>query len=91
MKINWNIITFLIVLIIGSLTIINMYESIRDEVPRENNCLERELTYYRTVGGILTSSVETTKENSDYSKLKCIKWEEEPSISKVLLGQKLIE
>jgi len=71
--------------------IVIIYQTVRKEVPKENHCLEKELKYYRVVGGILSSSVETTKENSDYSKLKCVKWEEEPSMSKTLLGQRLIE
>ena len=48
MKINWNIVTLLIVLIVGGLTMITAYEKIRDDVPKENHCLEKELTYYRT-------------------------------------------
>jgi len=69
----------------------NLYNEIYKDIPKENHCLEKELTYYRTVGGLLTSTTETTKENADYSKMKCIKWEHELSFGSTLFGQRLIE
>lgn len=87
MRLIQGFIVVLIIVIVG----VSIYESVREEVPRENHCLEKELTYYRAVGGILKSDVKTTEQNSDYSIMKCIKWEEEPSLSKALLGQELVE
>lgn len=100
MKDNWNNIKLLGYLILASyiivmtlvlsFSIVEIYVNIDKKIPRENHCLEKELVYYRTIGGILSSNVKTTEQNSDFSKFKCIKWEEEPSFGKALLGQKLV-
>lgn len=67
------------------------YEQVRSEIPNENNCIEEESYYYRVEGFfIFSNKIETSMENSDGIDWRCIEWEEEPALSKSMLGQKLI-
>lgn len=85
----------LIMFVVVILVLVGMYQPFVDKLDetrlRENNCLEEESYYYRVQSFfIFTSWVETVEHNADGVDYRCIKWEEEPSLSKVFLGQKNI-
>ncbi len=85
------------IIIIGivCVVLIGMYspfmEKIRESRLDINNCLEEESYYYRIEQGLIFSSkVQTTEDKSDGIDYRCIDWEEEVSIGKIILGQELV-
>ena len=94
-KVKWKRITvgmiYIIIIIVVLMTMSKIViERIGYTRIDNNNCLEEEMVYYIMEGGIFVSKIVTTKENADGIDYRCIKWEEEPSFGKSLLGQKLV-
>ena len=71
-----KVIMALLVIAIFIMTLHAGYKVLRESVPKENHCLQEELTYYRIEGGLFSHRVDTKEENSDGSYYKCLRWEE---------------
>ena len=60
-------------------------------VKSENRCVQEEMYYYRLEGWFFfISQIETVEANADGIDYRCLKWEEEPSVGKTILRQRLI-